>query len=90
MLTNQADLKSNFFLLGFLKTHAHCYCLFAVIDAPVFVMGPIFPVMGIVEGHDVTLTCKVKADPVELEHLHWYGSRMGLIEKNTTDFYSRF
>ena len=62
------------------------FCL----DAPVFTMGPSYPLVGVKEGRNVTLTCKVKADPYELDHLHWYNNRGERIDKNyTEDFFGR-
>ncbi|XP_067928884.1 neural cell adhesion molecule 2-like [Watersipora subatra] len=56
--------------------------------APVFSMGPTSPLVGVVENSDVTLVCKVKADPVELEHLYWYSDATGKIDRNTSQYYS--
>ena len=53
-------------------------------------MGPSYPLVGVREGRNVTLTCKVKADPYELDHLHWYNNRGERIDKNyTEDFFGR-
>lgn len=48
-------------------------------------MGPSYPLVGVREGRNVTLTCKVKADPYELDHLHWYNNRGDRIDQNYTE-----
>jgi len=49
-------------------------------------MGPSEPLVGVREGENVTMSCRVKADPAHLEHHHWYrnGHR---IDHNQTDMY---
>lgn len=63
-----------------------CY---VIADAPVFTMGPIYPITGVIEGGNVTLTCNVKADPIELDHIHWYDKDGKKITVNTTAMMSK-